>query len=48
MPLATETSTQMVYKAGERIFAEGDPSYYCYQVVRGKVDIVLSPAAGVK
>src|SRR5688500_15537178 len=43
MPLATETSTQMEYKAGDRIFAEGDPSYYCYQVVRGKVDIVLSP-----
>jgi CRP/FNR family transcriptional regulator, cyclic AMP receptor protein len=33
----------MQYKAGERIFAEGDPSYYCYQVVRGKVDIILSP-----
>jgi CRP-like cAMP-binding protein len=43
MPLATDTSTQMRYKAGERIFAEGDPSYYCYQVVRGRVDIVLSP-----
>lgn len=43
MPLATDTSTQMEYKAGERIFAEGDPSYYCYQVVRGRVDIVLSP-----
>ena len=43
MPLATDTSTRMEYKAGERIFAEGDPSYYCYQVVRGKVDIVLSP-----
>ena len=43
MPLATDTSKQMEYKAGERIFAEGDPSYYCYQVVRGKVDIVLSP-----
>jgi CRP-like cAMP-binding protein len=43
MPLATETSTQMQYKAGERIFAEGDPSYYCYQIVRGRVDIVLSP-----
>jgi len=43
MPLAKQTSTQMQYKAGERIFAEGDPSYYCYQIVRGKVDIVLSP-----
>jgi len=43
MPLATDTSTQMEYKAGERIFAEGDPSYYCYQIVHGKVDIVLSP-----
>jgi CRP-like cAMP-binding protein len=42
MPLATESSTQMQYKAGERIFAEGDPSYYCYQVVSGRVDIVLS------
>ena len=42
MPLATESATQMQYKAGERIFAEGDPSYYCYQVVRGRVDIVLS------
>jgi CRP-like cAMP-binding protein len=45
MPLATDTSTQMEYKAGERIFAEGDPSYYCYQIVQGKVDIVLSPGA---
>ena len=44
MPLAKQTSTQMQYKAGERVFAEGDPSYYCYQIVRGKVDIVLSPA----
>ena len=43
MPLARDTSTKMEYKAGERIFAEGDPSYYCYQVVRGRVDIVLSP-----
>jgi CRP-like cAMP-binding protein len=43
MPLVTETSTQMEYKAGERIFAEGDPSYYCYQILRGRVDIVLSP-----
>ena len=43
MPLAKQNSTQMQYKAGERIFAEGDPSYYCYQIVRGKVDIVLSP-----
>jgi CRP-like cAMP-binding protein len=43
MSLAKQTSTQMQYKAGERIFAEGDPSYYCYQIVRGKVDIVLSP-----
>ena len=43
MPLASDNSTRMEYKAGERIFAEGDPSYYCYQVVRGKVDIVLSP-----
>jgi CRP-like cAMP-binding protein len=34
---------QMEYKAGERIFAEGDPSYYCYQVITGKVDIVLLP-----
>lgn len=42
MPLATKTSKHMEYQAGERIFAEGDPSYYCYQVVRGKVDIVLS------
>lgn len=43
MPLATDSSKRMEYKAGERIFAEGDPSYYCYQVVRGQVDIVLSP-----
>ena len=43
MPLVTEPSTQMAYKAGERIFAEGDPSYYCYQVMHGRVDIVLSP-----
>ena len=43
MPLATDTSTKMEYRAGERIFAEGDPSYYCYQVVRGRVDIVLMP-----
>jgi CRP-like cAMP-binding protein len=34
---------QMEYKAGEPIFAEGDPSYYCYQVITGKVDIVLRP-----
>ena len=34
---------QMEYKAGERIFAEGDPSYYCYQIITGKVDIVLLP-----
>ena len=43
MPLSTDTSSHLEYKAGERIFAEGDPSYYCYQVVQGKVDIVLSP-----
>jgi CRP-like cAMP-binding protein len=45
MPLATDTSSHMEYKAGERIFAEGDPSYYCYQVLKGKVDIVLSPGS---
>jgi CRP/FNR family transcriptional regulator, cyclic AMP receptor protein len=45
MSLATVSSSQMEYKAGERIFAEGDPSYYCYQVVTGKVDIVLSPGS---
>lgn len=29
------------FKAGETIFAEGDPSDHCYKIVSGKVDISL-------
>lgn len=39
--MASETSRRLEFKAGQRIFAEGDPPDYCYQVFRGRVHIVL-------
>lgn len=42
MVLATDQSPRLEFKAGERIFAAGDPAYYCYQVASGSVEIYLS------
>jgi CRP-like cAMP-binding protein len=40
-----DTARRFEFKAGQRIFGEGDPADYCYQVFRGKVQIVL-PSSG--
>ena len=40
-----DTARRFEFKAGQRIFAEGEAADYCYQVFRGKVQIVL-PSGG--
>ena len=43
-----DTSRRFEFKAGQRIFAEGDPADYCYQVFWGQVQIVLTSSGSVE
>jgi CRP-like cAMP-binding protein len=40
--MAGDPSRRFEFKAGQRIFAEGEPADFCYQVFWGKVQIILS------
>lgn len=36
------------FRAGEAIFAEGDPSDHCYKIVSGKVEVLLNVSGAIK
>ena len=46
--MAGDPSRRFEFKAGQRIFAEGEPADFCYQVFWGKVQIILSSTGKVE